>query len=75
MRRNSVYVAFILGGALAGEKVCAVDHTLTVFNFQSFAARGSDACCLRLQIVNSSFNTAWESNNQGVRHDLLLSLE
>ncbi|KAK9838057.1 hypothetical protein WJX74_010716 [Apatococcus lobatus] len=36
MRRNSVYVAFIIGGALAGEK-----------------------------IVNSSFNTAWESNNQG----------
>ncbi len=28
MRRNSVYVAFIIGGALAGEKVSVVGHQL-----------------------------------------------
>eukprot|EP00208_Stichococcus_sp_RCC1054_P006011 CAMPEP_0206148808 /NCGR_PEP_ID=MMETSP1473-20131121/37446_1 /ASSEMBLY_ACC=CAM_ASM_001109 /TAXON_ID=1461547 /ORGANISM="Stichococcus sp, Strain RCC1054" /LENGTH=65 /DNA_ID=CAMNT_0053546231 /DNA_START=565 /DNA_END=762 /DNA_ORIENTATION=- len=36
MKRNSVYMVFIFGGAILGERV-----------------------------VNSAFNTAWESNNKG----------
>ena len=78
MKRNSVYVAFILGGALLGERVGQgleierAMHWLTIRAVQ-FSSLHTNALFTHLhshdvQAVDYGFNTMWERNNQGVRH-------
>lgn len=79
MRRNSVYVAFILGGALLGERVSLPS------DLQSLCQQ-TDACTAQravqwtshcglwrliptvtlLQVLNGAFDRMWENNNKGV---------
>lgn len=71
MKRNSVYVAFILGGALLGERVRSETAPLLAVTL----ATKTFGCWNNIlsfrypmpQVVDYGFNTAWERNNQGVR--------
>ena len=79
MRRNSVYVAFILGGALLGERVSLL-LSLQPLCLQTDACTAQRAvqwtshCGLwrlipivtLLQVLNGAFDRMWENNNKGV---------
>jgi hypothetical protein len=66
MRRNSVYIAFILGGALIGERVSIHhrphDFDLEMCNFASVFFFEH----LLVQALNAGFDKMWEENNRGV---------
>jgi Ubiquinol-cytochrome C reductase, UQCRX/QCR9 like len=78
MKRNSVYIVFILGGAILGERVShavpshlwtsamhviCVPSSMDHGTVPSFSFWASTC----FQAVNGAFNRAWEENNKGVR--------
>ena len=79
MRRNSVYVAFILGGALLGERV-SLPSDLQPLCLQADACICATGCAMDitlrtlefhtivilLQVLNGAFDRMWENNNKGV---------
>lgn len=78
MKRNSVYIVFILGGAILGERVShavpsllrssGVNGVCTVSSVDHGTVPGSLSWASNhLQAVNGAFNRAWEENNKGVR--------
>lgn len=59
MKRNSTYIAFVLAGALLGERV---SYVVSCGLQQHHSLNAS----IWLQVVNYGFDKAWEQNNQGV---------
>ena len=73
MKRNSTYIAFVLAGALIGERVSMICNQLQqVWSHQlhGVALQLSGG----LQVVNYGFDTAWERNNQGVSTMSLINI-
>ena len=80
MKRNSIYLVFVFGGAILGERVRARAPSPSISAAAVLEQQG--AChvdpllCLHsysnrllgAQVVNGLFNKAWEENNKGVRH-------
>ena len=76
MRRNSVYIGFIIVGAFVGERVSRGEGGSGVAAPRG-RGRGGDGrtrshnaharVCAAAQALNSVMDTMWESNNKGVR--------
>lgn len=66
MKRNSTYIAFVLAGALLGERVRLGLACVGISLCCPDLTPGSSHMCSYLQVVNSAFDSAWEKNNQGV---------
>ena len=61
MKRNSTYIAFVLAGALLGERVSSRGWQMWLV-----MCTESHLLYASLQVVNYGFDAAWERNNQGV---------
>jgi hypothetical protein len=84
MRRNSVYIGFIIAGAFAGERVCVFVWLWTSIDSACWSRKNflllygvvdliGRAWCV--QLLNGAADSLWESNNKGVRatmHDILI---
>lgn len=73
-----MYVAFILGGALLGERVRLVHYRiLQTYHCLSYLKPDMTACLTLMssianggslmQVLNAGFDRMWENNNKGVR--------
>nr|KAJ0199170.1 hypothetical protein LSAT_V11C600313830 [Lactuca sativa] len=71
MRRNSVYVTFVIAGAFVGERVSAPIHSNLIYitHTHTYSSILFSVRLIGSQAVDYGVHKLWENNNVGKRYE------